>query len=203
MAIGSLVTVPSLGRIASVLGTTAIGAPQDGRQTVSVRYQARVPAETAGAEGVAAPPTASAAIVRTVAPAGSCSDCDGEDKRRGDRLTAEERAALDRLLRREFQVKQEEKAHAAAAGAAAGPIRYAYRTGPDGRQYADSGKVAAGFSDPGGDPAAMQDIANRVATAANAAASPSAADLAAARQGYRTAAAAGDAAGRRMLDIVG
>ncbi len=207
MSIGSVVMVPSLGRLASVVGTTAVGAPQEGRQHMQVHYRARVPETAAGACSGAdcAAPTADApGPLRSVRPAGGCSDCgeDGKFPDRKDSLTAEERSAIDRLRQADAAVKQEEKAHAAAAGAAAGPIRYSYRTGPDGRQYATSGKVPVDFSNPGGDPARLADLAARIGAAANAAASPSAADLSVARQSYRAAAAATEAAVPR-LDIVG
>ncbi|NNG05331.1 MAG: hypothetical protein HKM95_14700, partial [Inquilinus sp.] len=44
-----------------------------------------------------------------------------------DRLAPTERAAVDRLRQRDAQVRQEEQAHAAAAGALAGPIAYVYQ----------------------------------------------------------------------------
>ncbi len=48
MSIGSVVTVPSLGRLATVVGTAAVGVPQEGRQYMQVRYSARVPDSAAG-----------------------------------------------------------------------------------------------------------------------------------------------------------
>ena len=110
--------------------------------------------------------------------------------RDGAELTAEERVAVDRLRQRDSQVKQEEKAHAAAAGASAGPITYTYTVGPDEQQYATGGSVSVRLSNPSGDPAKMAEAAARLSTAANAAHNPSAADLAAARKGYQAAGAA-------------
>lgn len=210
MSIGSVVTVPSLGRLATVVGTTAVGVPQDGPQYMQVHYSARVPDTAAGgtSDGSFAPSsvTETARTTRPVKAAGDCSDCrDDEDMRlryRKDDLTAEERAALDRLRQIDSAARQEENAHAAAAGAAAGPIRYSYQTGPDGRQYATSGKVTVSFDNPAGDPARLAEAANRISAAANAATNPSAADLGVALQGYRDAAAATQAV-RPSLDIIG
>ena len=202
--------MPSLGRLATVVGTAAVGVPQEGRQYMQVRYSARVPDTAAGGgNAAAAVPSSVSETVRTTRPVkapGDCSDCgDDEEKKlqkKKDDLTAEERAALDRLRQIDSAVRQEEKAHAASAGSAAGPIRYSYQTGPDGRQYATSGKVAVSFDNPTGDPARLADTANRLSAAANAATSPSAADLSVARQGYRAAAAATQTV-QRSLDIVG
>ena len=116
-------------------------------------------------------------------------------------LTAEEKTAGDRLRQRDAQVRQEEQAHAAAAGAAAGPITYTYATGPDGRQYAVGGSVSVRISNPSGDPAELERAAARLSYAANAAVNPSAADLAAARKGYQAAGAA-SADIRRNADVL-
>jgi hypothetical protein len=105
MSVGSVVNVPSLGRLATVVGTTAVGVPEEGRQHVQVRYTARVPDTAAGggSEGsrAPAPPAEAVRAFRTVRAAGDCSDCRDDGDRthrdRKDALTAAERAALDRL----------------------------------------------------------------------------------------------------------
>lgn len=194
MQIGPVATMPTLGRPGVVVGQTAIGAPQGGRQYVQVHVQTRVSDEEAGARGV---PTAPSAVEAAKSARMAREDTDrdaateaGEVKE--DRLKAAEQRALDELRQRSGQVKQEEQAHAAAAGAAAGPIRYAYQTGPDGLQYAVSGKVSVNLSNVSGDPEALADAAGRLAGAALAAVNPSAADLAVARLGYQAAGMATD-----------
>lgn len=191
MSIGSVVSVPMSGRQGVVVGQTAIGETDDGKQRVIMQVQSRVPARGMGAQGS---PTSSALPERAVTPASQASS--GYEIRKPSiardsaELTAEEQAAVDRLRQRDSQVKQEEKAHAAAAGASAGPISYTYTVGPDGRQYATGGSVSVRLSNPSGDPAKLVEAAARLSTAANAAHNPSAADLAAARKGYQVAGAA-------------
>lgn len=200
-SIGPVIHVPTLGRTASVVGATPTGETADGRQTVQVHYRARVACDEAGAAGV---PTVSTGVeyaresVRAVRESGACEDCEDTGRQRKDLLTAEERAALDKLRQIDAQVKQEEKAHAAMAGAAGGPIRYKYATGPDGRQYAVGGKVPVDFSNPSGDPERARTVASRIATAANAAANPSAADLTMARRAYDAAGSAAATAFRNF-----
>ncbi len=58
------------------------------------------------------------------------------------------------------------------------------------------------FDNPTGDPARLADTANRLSAAANAATSPSAADLSVARQGIQRRGSR-DVDGQRSLDIVG
>lgn len=167
MSIGSVVSVPMSGRQGVVVGQTAIGETDDGKQRVIMQVQSRVPARGMGALGS---PTFSALPERAVTPASQASS--GYEIRKpsiardGAELTAEEQSAIDRLRQRDSQVKQEEKAHAAAAGASAGPISYTYTVGPDGRQYATGGSVSVRLSN------------------------PSDADLAAARKGCQAAGAA-------------
>ena len=156
-----------------------------------MRVQSRVPARGMGAQGS---PTSSALPERAVTPASQASS--GYEIRKPSisrdsaEVTAEEQSAVDRLRQRDSQVKQEEKAHAAAAGASAGPISYTYTVGPDGRQYATGGSVSVRLSNPSGDPAKLAEAAARLSTAANVAHNPSDADLAAARKGCQAAGAA-------------
>lgn len=191
MSIGSVISMPMSGRQGVVVGQTSIGETADGKQRVLMQVQSRVPAGEAGAQGVPTPATPTERAARPVTPpSGGYEIRKPSVARDGADLTAEERAAVDRLRQRDSQVKQEEKAHAAAAGASAGPITYTYTVGPDGRQYATGGSVSVRLSNPSGDPAKMAEAAARLSTAANAAHNPSAADLAAARKGYQAAGAA-------------
>jgi len=200
MAIGSVVNMPALGRMGVVTGATAVGETADGRTVMSVRAQARVPTEEAGAQGVPTVSTVSEVAAGSLA-SSSCSDCDSETDKRVEQLEAAERADLEKLRIRDAQVRQEERAHAAAAGANAGAISYTYQVGPDGRPYVVSGSVPVSYSNPSGDPAELKEAASRISAAANAAVNPSAADLSMAREGYRVAAAAQQQG--RTLDIVG
>jgi hypothetical protein len=63
-------------------------------------------------------------------------------------LTEEERKQVQELQRRDRIVRAHENAHRAAAGRYAGPIRYTYTTGPDGRRYVTGGSVAIDTSVP-------------------------------------------------------
>ena len=99
-------------------------------------------------------------------------------------LDPAQRAALDDLRRRDQQVRQEERAHAAVAGDLAGPISYVTQRGPDGRLYAIGGSVPIEARVATGDPAEARRLGARVAAAAQAATNPSGADLTAARRGY-------------------
>ena len=104
-----------------------------------------------------------------------------------DRLSPEERAAVEALRQRDAQVRQEETAHAGTAGSLAGPIAYVYQRGPDGRQYAVGGSVPISAQTVTGDPDEARRIGGRIAAAALAATNPSAADLSAAARAYRFA----------------
>lgn len=194
MQIGPVAQLPTLGRTGVVVGQTAIGAAQNGRQYMQVHVQTRVPDEEAGARGVPTAPTAAEAG-RSSQVQHRDSNSDERSKThelKEDRLKAAEERALDQLRQRDGQVKQEEQAHSAAAGSAGGPIRYSYQTGPDGLQYAISGKVPVHLSNVSGDPEALAEAAGRLAGAALAAVNPSAADLAVARLGYQAAGMATD-----------
>lgn len=71
-----------------------------------------------------------------------------EAERRGE-LNTQERQRLERiqeLSQRDREVRQHEMAHKAVAGQYAGPIRYEYAQGPDGRRYAIAGEVPLDLS---------------------------------------------------------
>lgn len=104
-----------------------------------------------------------------------------------DELSDVEAAAVQDMQARDASVRREEQAHAAAAGAMAGPIQYEYKTGPDGRRYVVNGQVSIRYSTPSGDPTDAANAGRKLAAAAMAAQAPSAADYAAAAEGYRVA----------------
>jgi len=92
-------------------------------------------------------------------------------------LSREDRAELQRMQRRDQEVRQHERAHQAAAGGLAGAARLETATGPDGRQYAIGGEVPIDVS-PGGTPEQTVQKSRRVRAAALAPNSPSGADKA-------------------------
>lgn len=92
-----------------------------------------------------------------------------------------EKATVAQLQSRDSAVRQEERAHAAAAGPYGSAPQYEYQIGPDGKAYAIGGHVDVGVSMTGS--AADRDRA--LATLQNAALAPNApsgADMAAFRQ---------------------
>ncbi|MGZ0187709.1 MAG: putative metalloprotease CJM1_0395 family protein [Alphaproteobacteria bacterium] len=59
-----------------------------------------------------------------------------------DHLSLGDQSKVEELKARDVAVRQEKQAFAAQAGAMAGPIFYAYETGPDGRRYVVDGEVS-------------------------------------------------------------
>lgn len=104
-----------------------------------------------------------------------------------DELSNVEAAVVQDMQARDASVRREEQAHAAVAGAMAGPIQYEYKTGPDGRRYVVNGQVSIRYSTPSGNPTDTANAGRKLAAAAMAAQAPSAADYAAAAEGYRVA----------------
>lgn len=194
MNVGSVINMPATGRMGVVVGSAALGETADGKQRVVMQVKSQT-VETEREGAVRYNPARPAAVAENDAAAEGKSRNGYEIReakvaRDPNDLTSQEKTAVDRLRQRDAQVRQEEQAHAAAAGAAAGPISYTYATGPDGRQYAVGGSVSVRISNPSGDPAEHARAASRLSHAANAAHNPSAADLAAARKGYQAAGAA-------------
>lgn len=78
----------------------------------------------------------------------------GKQKEEGERvedptgLSEEEREEVERLRKRDREVRAHENAHRAAAGRYAGPIRYEYVRGPDGKMYAVGGSTQIDTSIP-------------------------------------------------------
>lgn len=102
-----------------------------------------------------------------------------------DGLTEAERAEVQRLQKRDAEVKAHERAHmSAGAGLVRGGAIYEYVQGPDGRRYAVGGEVQIDAS-PENDPQATILKMQRVKRAALAPAEPSGADRAVAAQAGR------------------
>lgn len=117
-----------------------------------------------------------------------------------DELSDRDRAEVAELQARDGAVRREEQAHAAAAGALAGPIQYDYRTGPDGRRYAVGGQVPIRDA-VASSPEAAARAGGKLAAAAMSAQSPSAADYQAAADGYRIAAEANQIATENAVKL--
>ena len=92
-------------------------------------------------------------------------------------MSLQELLELQRLRLREQQVKTHEMAHKAVAGDLAGPVRYKYKKGPDGRMYIVGGEVPIKLKE-GRTPEETVEIARRVKRAALAPANPSPQDRA-------------------------
>ena len=194
--IGSLSSYGPSGRLGIVVGSQAVGAARDGRQLVALKIKSL---DAAGKSPSVAdlPPGRIEAPNRIEVP-DRIEAIDPKARtgitpaaRTPDALTAKELAAVTRLQQRDAQVRQEENAHAAAAGDLAGPITYSYQLGPDGRRYAVGGGVSIQARSVSGDPQEAARMAARMVAAAQAATNPSGADLAAARSGYSLMASAG------------
>lgn len=105
------------------------------------------------------------------------------DKKKNEKsvnnLTEGEQAQVDKLKKRDAEVKTHEQAHLAAGGAyAKGGASYSYQTGPDGRQYAVGGEVQIDTSPIKNDPQATIMKAQVIKAAALAPSQPSGQDKA-------------------------
>ena len=65
----------------------------------------------------------------------------GAEEKGPDGLTEEERKEVERLKKRDREVRAHEQAHKAAGGPHAGQVTYETERGPDGRSYAVGGEV--------------------------------------------------------------
>ncbi len=83
---------------------------------------------------------------------------------------------VERLRKRDREVRAHEAAHQAAGGQYAGSASFSYQTGPDGQQYAVGGEVPIDLSPIPGDPQATIRKMQQVQAAALAPANPSGAD---------------------------
>jgi hypothetical protein len=106
-------------------------------------------------------------------------------------LPREVQQEIDRLAKRDREVRTHERAHITAAGAhAVGGPEYQYELGPDGRRYAVSGEVPIDMSEVPGNPEATAQKMERVRRAALAPSHPSPQDRQVAAQAARIAARA-------------
>lgn len=95
---------------------------------------------------------------------------------RGEPLNSEEQQEIQRLARRDREVRSHEQAHARAGGAhIRGGVKLSTTTGPNGRQYATSGEVNIDLS-AANSPEATVNKMQQVQRAALAPANPSSAD---------------------------
>jgi hypothetical protein len=94
----------------------------------------------------------------------------------GDVLSKSQLATIEKMARRDREVRQHEQAHLAAAGGlATSGASYSMETGPDGKQYAMGGEVKIDVS-PGNTPEETLSKARIIQAAALAPADPSGAD---------------------------
>ena len=96
----------------------------------------------------------------------------------GEPLSSEEQKEVERLARRDREVRAHEQAHARAGGShVRGGVQLSYTTGPDGGRYAVDGEVNVDLSE-ASTPAQTATKMRQVRTAALAPANPSGADRA-------------------------
>lgn len=106
----------------------------------------------------------------------------GKAKNAGsEELTEGEEKQVQELKKRDAEVRAHEQAHAAAGGMYAGPPKYEFTTGPDGRKYAISGEVEIDVAPVRDNPEATIRKMDVVIRAALAPAEPSSQDMAVAR----------------------
>ena len=109
---------------------------------------------------------------------------------RSNQLDPDEQREVERLKRRDREVRAHEQAHLSAAGGLArGGPSFTYEVGPDGKRYAVGGEVELDTSR-GRTPEETLDKADRIRSAALAPAQPSSQDFRVASQASATAAEA-------------
>ena len=123
----------------------------------------------------------------------------------GEPLSSEEQKEIERLERRDREVRSHEQAHARVGGAhVRGGVQLSYETGPDGERYAVDGEVNIDLS-PAATPQQTASKMRQVRSAALAPANPSGADRAvaslAARRELDARAQAAEADGDGRQDI--
>jgi hypothetical protein len=94
----------------------------------------------------------------------------------GNEFSEAEQREIDKLKRRDREVRTHEMAHQSAGGQYAGSASYSYTTGPDNRRYAVGGSVDIETS-PAKTPEETVKKAEQIKRAATAPAQPSGADL--------------------------
>ncbi len=115
---------------------------------------------------------------------GKAKRADGETDAKGEPLSDQEQAELDKLQSRDREVRQHEQAHKSVGGSYAGAISYEYQQGPDGKRYAVGGEVSIDVS-PEKDAAATAAKMRQVRAAALAPAQPSPQDHSVATEAAR------------------
>ncbi len=111
---------------------------------------------------------------------------ESQNTRPENELTSEELKQLDKLKKRDAEVRRHEAAHKAAGGALASNPTYTFQTGPDGKQYAIGGEVKIDSSPVEGDPQATIAKMDIVIRAALAPEEPSAQDKRVASKAQQT-----------------
>lgn len=188
--VGSVGVVDASGRLGVVVGARAVGTAGDGSRLMSYTVRTTEAAGRVGSGLPVDPATGEVLPPQAQAVAGAVDPALARVVRRDTGLPANEQdmserdqAALAQLRQRDAQVRQEENAHAGAAGSIAGPIVYTYQRGPDGRMYAVGGSVSINAQTFSNDPQEARALGARIAAAANAATNPSGADMRAASMG--------------------
>ena len=98
-------------------------------------------------------------------------------------VSKDERLEVEKLKRRDAEVRAHEQAHVSAAGnLAQGGANFSFETGPDGKRYAVGGDVSIDTSAVAGDPQATLRKAQQIRRAASAPVDPSAQDRSVAAQ---------------------
>ncbi len=111
--------------------------------------------------------------------AGKAEGSPNEKKTDESSLTEDEKKQVEKLAKRDKEVRAHEQAHLAnAGGAAKGGANYEYQTGPDGKAYAVGGHVDIDASPVAGNPEATLQKAQAIQRAALAPADPSGQDRA-------------------------
>lgn len=93
-------------------------------------------------------------------------------------LTETDRRAIEKLKKRDQEVREHERAHATAGGSIAGSPSFKFTRGPDGKQYAVGGEVSIDTSPVSGNPQATIRKLEQVIRAALAPRNPSGQDRA-------------------------
>ncbi len=160
-------------------GADAIDSPGTRDSIVlSGAAQSVLNGERAAAEGEDRPPDRDPLDSDTDDAAKKAEGAGGRRGADGEPLDDDEVKEVERLEKRDREVRAHEQAHQAAGGPHAGAPSYDYETGPDGKSYAISGEVPIDTAPVAGDPAATIAKMDQVKRAALAPAEPSAADRA-------------------------
>ena len=204
---GQTIANPNSGGLGVILNVREIAQTADGRvlaeyEAVEVQRQGRTGASAspyaiggAGSDGARTRIVDPRTLTEAQAVAGGVSRAEYREAREANAengntqngisadqdLDPAEEAVVNQLRARDSAVRQEEKAHAAAAGSYGSAPQYTYQIGPDGNAYAIGGHVDVSASLSG----SAEDRDRALATLQNAALAPNApsgADMAAFRQ---------------------